>query len=60
MMSMDAFEELGITASAQTPNPRTTARNLGEVLTAVAAGTALTAAGIFALIAIAVAVLVFH
>ena len=59
MNLMDAFEELGITAVAQTPSLRTTTRTVGEAVTTVVAGTALLACGIVALALIAIVVLVF-
>ena len=56
---MDAFEELGITAVAQAPGPRTTRRTVGEAVTTVVAGTALIACGIVALALITLVVFVF-
>jgi hypothetical protein len=52
MVTMDAFQELGITAVAEEPRPRTKALNVSELLTTVVAGTAATAGVIFGLIAI--------
>ncbi|HEY1532279.1 MAG TPA: hypothetical protein VGF80_15780 [Galbitalea sp.] len=57
---MDAFQELGISAVAQDPGPRTVTRNVGEVLTTVVAGTALTACGIFAVLLAAFMALVMY
>jgi hypothetical protein len=53
---MDAFQELGITAIAQTPRRRGVGRNVSELLAAIAAGTAITAGVIFALVVIAIVV----
>ena len=57
---MDAFQELGISAVAQDPSPRSMTRNVGEALTTVVAGTALTACGIFAAILAAFIALVMY
>jgi hypothetical protein len=51
---MDAFQELGISATAQTPQRRGVGRNVSELLAAIAAGTAITASAIFALVVVAV------
>ena len=59
MNHMNAFEELGITAVAQAPGPRTTRRTVGEAVTTVVAGTALIACGIVALALITLVVFVF-
>jgi hypothetical protein len=50
MMHMDAFEELGITAAAQAPRPRSKVRSISAVLATIVAGTAVTASVIFALV----------
>jgi methyl coenzyme M reductase subunit C len=59
MIDMDAFEELGITAVATTPNSPSTSRTIGEAVTTVVAGTALIASGIAGLVLIAIFALVF-
>lgn len=56
MVRVNAFEELGITAAPQTPLPRGAARNVSEVFTVIAAGTAITAGALFALLLVAVVV----
>jgi hypothetical protein len=54
MVNMDPFQELGITAVAEEPQPRTRARNVSEFLTTIVAGTAVTAGVIFALVVVIV------
>jgi hypothetical protein len=50
---MDAFQELGITAVAEDPRPRTRVRNLSEIVATVVAGTAITLGALIALIVVA-------
>jgi hypothetical protein len=49
---VDAFQELGITAAAQDPRPRTRTRNLGEIVATVVAGTAITFGALIALVVV--------
>lgn len=51
---MDAFQELGITAPSEAPQPRTAARTLRELATVVAAGTAVTFGVLVALVVVAI------
>jgi hypothetical protein len=60
MMRMDGFQELGITASAETPSPRTATRDLRNLVAAILAGTAITAGAICALLVIVVAVVTIY
>ena len=57
---MDSFEELGITTTAQTPLPRGAARNVSEIFTVIAAGTAVTAGVLFALLLVAFVVVAVY
>jgi hypothetical protein len=59
MNTMDAFEELGITAVATAPSVPSTTRTVGEAVTTVVAGTALLACAIAAAAFIAIVAVIF-
>jgi hypothetical protein len=53
MSLMDDFLELGITASAEAPHQHSATREFGEVVTAMLAGTAITAVLLSAVLVVA-------
>ena len=59
MNHMSAFEELGITAVAEAPSPRTPTRTVGEVVTTLVAVAALIGCLIVALTLVTLVVFVF-